>query len=222
MGDDHLRPRGKRPSVKAKPRPCAKRKGAAGAAAFFNLEPNQHHQQQQGDAVEQARGGRDRRKRTPSGAKAKRPRRKEPASIKTRTAPARRPATSPRRWIPLRRCEEAGATLCNPVAREDSRRRGRDIEGDHPRRAKSMCCNKITVEVIARNNARSDRRARRWEIDVPDHRPETLRFEVEGVDAGVADILVEARQGPTSAVSRPCSRLCSYPPRKRSRKVRAF
>jgi hypothetical protein len=59
---------------------------------------------------------------------------------------------------------------------------------------------KIVVEVIARKNARVVGEAQ-VEIDVPKGRPETLRFELEGVDPGVADILVEARQGPRVLVS---------------------
>ena len=52
---------------------------------------------------------------------------------------------------------------------------------------------KIAIEVIARQNARTIGDSL-VVIDVPNQRPETLRFEVEGVHPGVAD-LVEARQG---------------------------
>jgi hypothetical protein len=55
---------------------------------------------------------------------------------------------------------------------------------------------KIVVEVIARKNCRvvGDTSA---EIDIPwNRRSEALRFVVEGAVEGVADILVEARQGP--------------------------
>jgi hypothetical protein len=60
---------------------------------------------------------------------------------------------------------------------------------------------KIVIEVIVRKNCRvvGDTSV---EIDVPaDKRPETLRFVVEGVAEGAADILVEARQGPRILVS---------------------
>jgi hypothetical protein len=60
---------------------------------------------------------------------------------------------------------------------------------------------KIVIEVIARKNCQvvGDKSA---EIDVPDDkRPETLRFVVEGVTEGAADILVEARQGARILVS---------------------
>lgn len=60
---------------------------------------------------------------------------------------------------------------------------------------------KIEVEVIARKNCRVVGEALA-EIEVPgEKRPETLRFTVEGVQKGEADILVEARQGARVLVS---------------------
>lgn len=59
---------------------------------------------------------------------------------------------------------------------------------------------RIEVEVIARKNARVIGKAVR-DILVPEREPETLRFEVIGIDPGIADILVEARQGPHMLVS---------------------
>jgi hypothetical protein len=59
----------------------------------------------------------------------------------------------------------------------------------------------IEVEVIALKNCRVVGEAT-VKIDVPDERhPEALRFTVEGVEKGAADILVEARQGARSLVS---------------------
>lgn len=60
---------------------------------------------------------------------------------------------------------------------------------------------KITIEVIGRKNCKVVGRSVE-EIDVPrEQRPTSVRFELEGIEKGVADVLVEARQGAQVLVS---------------------
>ena len=53
---------------------------------------------------------------------------------------------------------------------------------------------KIVIEVIALKNCRVVGPSVE-EMDYPDKPRETLRFEIEGIEAGDAELLVEARQG---------------------------
>lgn len=126
------------------------------------------------------------------------PRRKEPASNKIPTSAAvfchfaAEMEPSPRLHKPV--------PLFVTVSREkiDAEKSATSKTTTEP--VKADVLQKITIEVIARKNARVVGESL-VEVDVPGQRPETLRFEVEGIDPGVADILIEARQGPRMLVS---------------------
>lgn len=132
----------------------------------------------------------------------------EPVTARVRAEPPRATCNFAAQMDPYPELKKAA-----PLEVEISRERIALVEGTAAKKRDNVVVDtarKMIVEVIARANCRvetdtPDKKLATTtsaEIDVPQpEQPAKLRFMVHGVEAGPADILVEARQGPRILVS---------------------